>query len=89
MSKPVIYTKPNCSQCEDTKNMFKDLNVEFDTVDIVENPEVREVLKNEGRKMMPVVKTEDDSWEGFNPEKIAAFAGVDPSTVSDDDGLWD
>lgn len=87
MSKTVIYTKPDCSQCEDTKNLFKELNLEFETVDIVETPEAREMLKSEGRRMMPVVKTENDSWEGFDPKKINALAGIE--SVEEDDDIWD
>lgn len=69
-----VYTKPNCVQCDATKRMMDKLGVHYETVDIVDNPAELDKLIEMGYKAAPVVVTENDSWSGFNPDKITALA---------------
>jgi glutaredoxin-like protein NrdH len=70
-----VYTKPNCVQCDATKRMMDKLGVDYETVDIVENPEELDRLIEMGYRAAPVVVTEDgQSWAGFNPDRITALA---------------
>jgi len=69
-----VYTKPNCVQCDATKRMMDKLGVYYETVDIVDNPAELDKLIEMGYKAAPVVVTENDSWSGFNPDKITALA---------------
>lgn len=89
----IIYTKSMCSQCDNTKQLFAKLGIDYNEINIEENPEVIDFLKAEGFMSAPVVFTADDSWSGFNKEKIESILnthseanGLDPL---DDDETWD
>lgn len=70
----VVYTKPSCVQCEQTKKLLDKNGVEYTTVDISQDQEAFDMLLNMGFKAAPVVISGDQSWAGFNPEKINALA---------------
>jgi len=73
----VVYTLPNCIQCNQTKKLLTKLELEFDTVDLTQNEnEYRFVTEQLGYKAAPVIILRDkngnvvDHWSGFNPEKV-------------------
>lgn len=65
-----VYTKPACVQCDATKRHLTKLGLKFDTVDITEDLGAFEKIINMGFKAAPVVITENDSWAGYQPDKI-------------------
>jgi glutaredoxin-like protein NrdH len=69
-----VYTKPSCVQCDATKRMMDKLKIEYKTVDITVDTEAFEMIIAKGFKSAPVVITDDDSWAGFNPDKISELA---------------
>lgn len=69
-----VYTKPACVQCDATKRLMDKLNIEYSTVDITVDTDAFDMLLSKGFKAAPVVITDDDSWAGFNPEKINGLA---------------
>lgn len=66
-----VYTKDNCVQCDMTKRLMDKVGVEYDVVNISQNPEALDKLIELGYRAAPVVITDEDSWAGFNPDKIA------------------
>ena len=50
-----VYTKNNCGYCMQAKALLKNRDIEFEEVNIEENPEAREFLINEGLKTMPQI----------------------------------
>lgn len=69
-----VYTKPQCVQCDMTKRMLDKLGVEYHTIDIIENPAALDMLTRMGYRAAPVVITDEGSWAGFQPDKIAELA---------------
>jgi glutaredoxin-like protein NrdH len=69
-----VYTKPSCVQCDMTKRMLDRMGVEYETVDITEDSAAMEMVLGLGFKSAPVVITDNDSWAGFNPDKINSLA---------------
>ena len=69
-----VYTKPSCVQCDATKRMMDKLKIEHTTVDITVDTEAFDMIVAKGFKSAPVVITDDDSWAGFNPDKISELA---------------
>lgn len=70
-----VYTKPQCVQCDMTKRLLDKIGVEYQTVDIIENPAELDRLIAMGYRAAPVVVTATgDSWAGFQPEKINSLA---------------
>lgn len=71
MNKVTVYTKKNCPQCMMTKEYMDALNIEYKTIDVTDNDEAREHVKELGFTSLPVVVVEDgESWFGFRPENI-------------------
>jgi len=68
-----VYTKPSCVQCDATKRMMDKLGVEYTTVDIVENPAELDKLIEMGYRAAPVVVADNESWSGFQPDKITTL----------------
>ena len=65
-----VYTKPNCVQCEMTKNYFDRNNTAYDVVDITQDQEAYNHIVSLGFASAPVVITPHDAWAGFRLEKI-------------------
>jgi glutaredoxin-like protein NrdH len=57
-----------------TKKMLDKNGIEYNTVDITQDPAAYEMIVGMGFMAAPVVITENDAWAGFNPEKINAIA---------------
>jgi glutaredoxin-like protein NrdH len=57
-----------------TKRMLDKIGVEYNTVDITEDSAAMEMVLGLGFKSAPVVITDNDSWAGFNPDKINSLA---------------
>lgn len=79
-----IFSKNNCRKCKMTKALFNrgDQNPTITEINIDE-PEFahhKEELKEEGFKVMPVVKVFDDngelvdSWSDFQDKKVKEYA---------------
>ena len=68
-----VYTKPACVQCDATKRLMDKLGIEYSTIDITVDTESFEMLISKGFQAAPVVITDNDSWAGFNPEKISGL----------------
>jgi glutaredoxin-like protein NrdH len=69
-----VYTKDNCVQCDMTKRLMDKAGIEYDVINISQNPEELDKLIKLGYRAAPVVITDNDSWAGFQPDKITALA---------------
>ena len=65
-----VYTKPACVQCTATYRALDKVGLEYDVVDISENPEARDFVMALGYLQAPVVVAGDDHWSGFRPDRI-------------------
>jgi glutaredoxin-like protein NrdH len=66
----IIYTNPNCSQCEMTKRHLSVNDVKFEVKNVVDSPEIIPLIQEKGYKTAPIVVTDDDSWSGYNLAKL-------------------
>lgn len=70
-----VYTKNNCVQCDMTKRLMDKMGIQYDTINISEDPDALNKLIELGYKAAPVVMTDSgDSWAGFQPDKIGDLA---------------
>lgn len=75
-----VFTKPGCVQCNATYRALDKKGIEFTKTDTSQDAEALEYLREAGHMQMPVVEIRDeegvlqDSWTGFNPDKIEALA---------------
>ena len=69
-----VYTLPACEQCDSTKRMLKSIDVDYEEVDMSQDPVALEMVKTLGYTAAPVVVSGDDHWSGFRMEKIQALS---------------
>ena len=69
-----VYTLPSCVQCDSTKRMLKSIDVDYEEVDMSQDPVALEMIKTMGYTAAPVVVSGDDHWSGFRMEKIQALS---------------
>lgn len=69
----VVYSKPNCQQCEMTKSFLTRKGVEYITVDISQDVEALSKVSEMGYRQVPVVQVGEDHWSGFQPAKLSAL----------------
>lgn len=76
--KVTIYTKAECIPCNATKQLFNRFPCfELDIIDITENEELQEKVRQMGYRSMPVVIVDDavkSKWCGFRPDFILQTA---------------
>ncbi|MDQ0708530.1 MULTISPECIES: glutaredoxin-like protein NrdH [Arthrobacter] len=68
-----VYTKPACVQCNATYRALDKKGIVYQSVDVSQDPEALERLKEMGYLQAPVVVTDNDHWSGFRPDKIAGL----------------
>lgn len=68
-----VYSAPGCRHCTTTKDFLKNNNRDFHEVNVAENPEVIDSLKEKNFKQFPVVITDNDEWSGHNEEKLSSL----------------
>ena len=66
-----IYSKPNCVRCEMAKRYLNDKGVPFEEVDVFENAEALQMLRDEGYSEMPIVDINGERHTGFQPNVLS------------------
>lgn len=69
-----VYTKPACVQCDATKRLMDNLGINYNSVDITKDEVAYDKIVSMGFQSVPVVISENSSWSGFQPDKIATLA---------------
>ena len=74
-----VYTTPDCSQCNLTKNWLTKNNVEFTTVDLSQSPDDLAAVRALGYASAPVIVVSngdpetDLHWYGFRPDNLTRY----------------
>lgn len=66
----IVYSKPNCPQCDLTKRDMDILGIEYSTIDITQQQDQLERLISLGHRTAPVVETDQEIWSGYKQDKI-------------------
>jgi glutaredoxin-like protein NrdH len=78
MTKATIYTLPVCVQCSQTKRVMDREGIEYDTVSLLDVPELAAEFKEAGFLQAPIVVSRDGRrWSGFRPDLIAELKPVE------------
>ena len=66
-----VYSKAHCIGCTATKKHFDKLGVEYEEINVTDNPQVVDELVAKGYKSLPVVVAPTGYvWSGYQPEEI-------------------
>ncbi|MDV6979886.1 glutaredoxin-like protein NrdH [Mycobacterium intracellulare] len=77
MSPITVYTKPACVQCAATFKALDKRGIEYQKIDVTENPEAREYVMSLGYLGAPVVYVSpSEHWSGFRPDRVALLAAA-------------
>ncbi|WP_392433623.1 glutaredoxin-like protein NrdH [Yersinia sp. HM-2024] len=69
----IIYSKPDCVQCNATYRAFDKQGIAYQVVDLTEDSQALNHIKSLGYQQVPVIISGDDHWSGFRPDKISAL----------------
>lgn len=69
-----VYTKPDCRQCDMTKRLLDGEGVSYVVEDLTDAGNLA-AAKALGHTSAPVVVVGDESWAGFQPDRIKELAG--------------
>lgn len=70
---PIIYSTKNCSRCMIAKRFMTDRGIPFTEKYVDQDEEAMNLLKSLGFKQVPIIQTETEWIEGFNPVKLGAL----------------
>lgn len=68
--KITVYTTPNCVQCNSTKRYFDKHDIPYETVDLSQDADALEMVKELGYSVAPVVIAGEKHWSGFRIDQI-------------------
>lgn len=71
----VVYTNPNCVQCEQTKKFLDREGIEYTVENLQSDDNYEKLVEfvNQGFKAAPIVVTDTETWSGFKPDKLGAI----------------
>ncbi len=72
----IVYTKPNCVQCNATYRSLDKSGIPYKIVDLTQDAEAMAMVQELGYRQAPVVVAGDEHWSGFNPARIKALEEV-------------
>lgn len=70
----IIYSKPDCVQCNATYRAFDKQGIDYQVIDLTQDQQALNHVKLLGYQQVPVIIAGDDHWSGFRPDKIGALA---------------
>ena len=65
-----VYTKTECPKCEWTKRKLAERGLTFTEIDITQDEEAANMLRDKGIRQMPYVVTDYDAWSDFRIDRI-------------------
>lgn len=74
MPEITVYTKTVCQPCKATKRKLAKHSIPFTEINVEENADAAQFLRDGGYTEAPVVITSDGTeWTGFRPDLIEAL----------------
>lgn len=70
----IVYSKPACVQCTATYRALDRAGIAYEVIDVTADPAALAACVAIGYRAAPVVVAGDESWSGFDPDRIAALA---------------
>ena len=74
MTDLTLYTKNNCPQCKMTKRFLTEQNLAFNEINIDDEPQYIDWLKEQGHRSVPVLTNNSVTIVGFRPDQLKALA---------------
>ena len=67
-----VYSKPDCGACDITKTWLEGNGIEYTAIDVTEDAEAMDEIKEKGFMQLPVVNVDnwERSWSGFDFQNL-------------------
>jgi len=76
--KVAIYTTPTCPYCKQTKEFFKENDIEFEEIDVATDVEAaQEMIKKSGQMGVPVTVIDGKIIIGFDKGKLSKLLDIE------------
>ncbi|TPG64324.1 glutaredoxin-like protein NrdH [Ewingella americana] len=69
----IIYSKPDCVQCNATYRALDKHGIAYEVIDLTKDAVALGQVRAMGYQQVPVIVAGDDHWSGFRPDKISAL----------------
>jgi len=69
-----LFSKNNCMQCKMTKRFLAENNINFEEVNIDNEPNALDWLKEQGFQSVPVITSDATTVIGFRPDQLRQLA---------------
>jgi glutaredoxin len=77
MPRYTVYWQPGCTSCLKTKEFLRTRGIEFESINVREDPGARAALAKLGARSIPVITRGTEFAYGQDLETVARFVGVD------------
>ena len=69
--KVIVYSTPVCPYCDFAKQFLKENNIDFEAVDVSQDPRrAQEMIQKSGQMGVPVIDVDGQIVVGFNKVKL-------------------
>nr|WP_086939878.1 glutaredoxin-like protein NrdH [Thaumasiovibrio occultus] len=65
-----LYSTARCVQCDATKKALDNQGIEYQLIDLNDDPSAKEKVAELGYRQLPVVVAGAHHWAGFRPDMI-------------------
>ena len=69
-----LFSKNNCMQCKMAKRFLSDNHISFEEINIDNQPEAIEFLKEQGFQSVPIITSDAQPIIGFRPDQLRQLA---------------
>lgn len=69
-----LFSKNNCMQCKMTKRFLSENNISYEEVNIDNEPNAIDWLKEKGFQSVPVITSDATTVVGFRPDQLRQLA---------------
>lgn len=81
MARLTVYSSDTCPNCDQLKKALGIKNIEFQEINITQNPTEAEVLREKGMRRLPVINAGDEWMTGFTPENFKKILQSNTTTA--------
>ena len=86
MADVVVYRTDFCPYCDQAERLLDDMGVDFEEIDVTEDPELREeLIEKTGRKTVPQIFINDAPIGGFDSLRELKSSGELQELLADED----
>jgi glutaredoxin-like YruB-family protein len=72
-----MFTTPTCGYCRQAKDFFKDHDISFSEVDVIQDKvALKEMTDRSGQMGVPVIFVDEEIVIGFDRERLVQLLGI-------------